>query len=240
MALLEEHEALAIFESMTLSPFRAWGYSLPPFITLDMMLKRHPCQWSTHRVGVTTVWEVLRQHRRGVKALDQYLATKFLHSPVDPQNCSREPSYGQKMEPAALRAYQNQTGLQPKVMGTAVNPLYPILCAQPDGVVFKNGRLDRILEIKAPLVLRDHGFHQVTSNLNIFNRDSSGRLIPSVRVKSQLQLSMAVTGAQKADLLVYSEHTQSVTIISITRDDEYIHRQLRAFDQVYHQHILNK
>ena len=104
-----------------------------------------------------------------------------------------------------------------------VNPYFPFLISQCDGVVFKNGKLDRLLEVKVPHVARREGdiFSLLRSRrmswLNIERED------PFVTEESffKLQLPMYVFNVKRLDLMLYTPVDMSYYIITVNRDDLY-------------------
>jgi YqaJ-like viral recombinase domain len=240
--MLTPDEACSIVDSMGNFPFDS---------VLDQ-LKRFPNKITP--MTQDEAWEILLgqntklsfQRRVGVTKLKKLMTysnnskmfSKLLGKKKNPatQRTKRAkiPTFGESVEPRALKAYMQETGNNPKVVPSAVNPIFPIICAHPDGITFRDGRLHKVLEIKSPEILREYSFEEVSDQLNIVYK-YRGKWTPCSKVYSQLQLSMAVFGAQESELIIYSDWDQDVTIFPISKDNDFISRTLEAFLPVYQQ-----
>jgi YqaJ-like viral recombinase domain len=241
--MLSLDEAYSIVDSMVKFPFDGvleQLKSIPEKITpltrdeaLGILLGQRTKLSFQKRVGVTKL-KKLMTYSNNSKMFSKLLGMKKIPHTQQETKLPKTLTFGESVEPRALTSYVQETGNNPKVVPLAVNPLFPIICAHPDGITFKDGRLDKILEIKSPEILREYSFEEVSDQLNIVYKFRD-KWTPCSKVYSQLQLSMAVFGAQESELIIYSDWDQEVTIFPISKDDAFISRTLEAFLPVYKQ-----
>jgi len=67
-------------------------------------------------------------------------------------------SYGINTEKKALEVYSKILGVEVLQCGLIVHEKMPWICCSPDGIVLKNGHVDRVLEIKCPISFKEKPF----------------------------------------------------------------------------------
>ena len=112
---------------------------------------------------------------------------------------------GQRLEPAARRAYECLFGVRVEESGLHPHPRHPdALAASPDGIVLRpDGVLsDLLVEIKVP------------------RENTKGAGLTDAYL-CQLQLTMACTGTRRADFVVLREQgaTRQLAVTRVERDD---------------------
>ena len=112
---------------------------------------------------------------------------------------------GQRLEPAARRAYERLFGVRVEESGLHLHPRHPdALAASPDGIVLRpdGGLSDLIVEIKVP------------------RENTRGAGLTDAYL-CQLQLTMACTGTRRVDFVVLREQgaTRQLAVTRVERDD---------------------
>jgi len=146
---------------------------------------------------------------------------------------SRPLDYGDRGERRGLEIYEKKNNIKLAKPRILLNPTIPFLMVSPDGVEISNGKIQRVIEIKSPLRGR-------TEPVNEYRLDKAlpGDFKYEMYKYFQLQMSLAITNTSEAILCFYSEYTDDIKEIIVTRDDNYILKNLQAIEHIYKRHLL--
>src|SRR5215469_3540953 len=148
--------------------------------------------------------------------------------------------YGVRNESVARGLYEKSEGVEVKRFGICVSRHAPFLACSPDGIVFKDGRPDRLVEIKCPYISRDVDLIQLVKNRRVpylfFER---GRLYMKKKHNyfAQVQLALCILNLRKCDFIILSQTTYMK--IEIERDDEFLLDLLVKLKSVYFGYMLS-
>lgn len=149
--------------------------------------------------------------------------------------------YGITTEKKALEVYCKMLGVEVLQCGLIIHEKMPWICCSPDGIVLKNGKLDRILEIKCPISFKEKPFIDSVDGkvkLKYLKYNLLGQLIlkPSSIYYTQCQILMMCTGLQKCDLFIYNNIKP--IILSIERNDTFLNNISKKIEIFYFNYYL--
>lgn len=132
-------------------------------------------------------------------------------------------------------------GVEVLQCGLIIHEKMPWICCSPDGIVLKNGKLDRILEIKCPISFKEKPFIDYVDGkvkLKYLKYNSLGQLIlkPSSIYYTQCQILMMCTGLQKCDLFIYNNIKP--IILCIERNDTFLNNISKKIEIFYFNYYL--
>ncbi|XP_072145574.1 uncharacterized protein [Dermacentor andersoni] len=137
--------------------------------------------------------------------------TKYLTKIFKVNNDTRN---GKSCERPATEEYTRKTGNEVTALGFVINPVVPWLGFSPYGVVFKNGQLSVLLEVKSPVrgkqakiceLIKDNKLPYIISDKENF----SLRLTQSYF--SQVQIGLLLLNLKEAHFIVYSHCLQRIS-----------------------------
>lgn len=120
----------------------------------------------------------------------------------------------------------------------------PWLGYSPDGIVFENGKPHCLVEIKCPVLGENISIFDLarTNRLKFLAKDEQENYILKERhtYYGQIQLGMALTGIDIADLACYSKIDSGVLLVRVERNEVFIENLLSRLKWVYFLFILPK
>ena len=135
-------------------------------------------------------------------------------------------TYGKNNEVNALNAYQAMSRTTVTKSGLWINPNHPELACSPDGLIYENGSLTKVVEIKCPLVL------EALHPADIIKLKPKQRYTLCYEVNNgamklkekhayyfQIQMQMAVTDVAFCDFVVWSP--KGILVQTVGRDDQF-------------------
>uniref|UniRef100_T1JNS9 YqaJ viral recombinase domain-containing protein n=1 Tax=Strigamia maritima TaxID=126957 RepID=T1JNS9_STRMM len=134
-------------------------------------------------------------------------------------------TFGNTHEQAGREFYIHETGFTVKTLGLMVNYLVPWLGFSPDGIVFKEGKISHLLEIKCPVLGETN---EISTLVKI--------LFSNRNISTMCQLGLAILNLPFCDFCVYSKIKP--VIIRVFRHDEFISSVLRKLQMVYFKYML--
>ena len=143
-------------------------------------------------------------------------------------------SIDELLEAPALARYSLVTGFQVRTAKSFVNPRFPFIVAQLDGIAFVNGQPSHVVEVKK----MPYNFF-VNPEPAFFNLhpDYSISLVRYGKINKQVQINMFVSNLTSADVVFYNEDDNSVYIITVDRDDQLIGHMLKKFYYSIQNHV---
>ena len=195
------------------------------------------CGWP-FKVAQSMAWRLLsafaiseENGKRFIRRLVRTAKSRRM-PPVRKPRC-RPLCYGKKGEERGLELYEKKNNIKLAKPRILLNPTIPFLMVSPDGVEISNGKIQRVIEIKSPLRGR-------TEPVNEYRLDKAlpGDFKYEMYKYFQLQMSLAITNTSEAILCFYSEYTDDIKEIIVTRDDNYILKNLQAIEHIYKRHLL--
>lgn len=146
--------------------------------------------------------------------------------------------FGKENESAVRKKYAELTSAVVQEIGLVVLPHIPWLGYSPDGVIFSNGKVDKIIEIKC--VVRER---QPLKDLILAGKVKNVILendcfVPNRRHKhfAQCQLGMALCNSKLCDLVIFVNG--KVEIIPVTREEKYVEALIDTLNKVYFRCVL--
>ena len=148
--------------------------------------------------------------------------------------------YGLENEPFAREAYKNLMSVEVVECGLVVSKTNPWLGCTPDGIVFKDGKLFKLIEIKCPKVGKKHNVDDLVQLLTwIEKKDGQLTLREKHLYYAQIQISMAILNLQSTDLIIYSSFDKTIKIIPISFNYKYTSHLLFSLKTLYFNKMLH-
>lgn len=149
-------------------------------------------------------------------------------------------TYGLNNELCAIQEYEQSNSCKVKRVGVIVSKCQPWLCASIDGVVVKDGRVTKLVEVKCPITCNKQSV--VNMKRKLCNVEYLEFLNNELKLKkskpyyTQVQVQMYITGLTMCDLFVYSP-VRSITV-HVNRDEEFIRNMILKSELFYFEHYL--
>lgn len=151
--------------------------------------------------------------------------------------------YGTKKEPLARKEYMKMFNVEVIEVGLFVSKYQPWLCISMDGVVFENGKVSKLLEIKCPSTLKKLpviDWSKKISNMKYLKLDNSGNVTLDENnvYYTQIQVMLYVTGLQKCDLFVYTPVKNGSLRLTISKNDQFLKLVIPKCEEFYFSNVL--
>lgn len=156
---------------------------------------------------------------------------------------SQYTEYGRKTEKVALQVYVKNTGNQVLQTGLIISQQNPWFGFSPDGIIFKDGKPDVLLEIKCPFKGKDMTINAaIKKEFGKCLKFSGNKISLKKQHKyyGQVQLGMAIINVQKTVFLIYASFDKSYIIINIKFDKEFVINMLTNLTKLYFNTMLHK
>lgn len=151
---------------------------------------------------------------------------------------TKEIKHGLENESFAREIYSNQKKVEVKQFGLIVPGENPWLGYSPDGIVFKDGKPDILIEIKCPFIGKSKSIKEIISQLKYVQLPEN-KLKKKHQYYGQVQLGMAILNLKKTDLIIYASFDKSIHIISVEIDLEFINSMLNLLKEAYFLHMVH-
>lgn len=142
--------------------------------------------------------------------------------------------HGIMYEPVARQVYKEQTHQLVIECGLIVSKSEPWLAYSPDGIVMTRRDQNKLLEIKCPHDLVD------TSIQSILNKCKYLQLVESkLQMKkkhmyyAQIQFGMCLLNLTTCDFVIYSNHSNTIEIVSVSFDEVYANKLMLMLKKNY-------
>lgn len=128
-------------------------------------------------------------------------------------------SYGERLESPAIESYISAHGVDVRKVKLLVNPSFPFLICQADGIAFKNNEPSHIIEVKT----MSRSFIRGKPDPRYIKlKNGTWSVRYSSSVYKQVQINMFISNLPFADVILYNEHHNSIYTMRVRRDDEFI------------------
>ncbi|XP_028131157.2 uncharacterized protein LOC114326897 isoform X2 [Diabrotica virgifera virgifera] len=144
--------------------------------------------------------------------------------------------YGVKTEHLAKEKYSAIFNNKIENVGLVVNPKLPWLGFSPDGIVYK----DCLIEIKCPVIGQKITAAEAAKTMKCFAGEfpQEFHLKSSHQYYGQIQLGMFLLNLSKCHFCVYSSFDDSISVIEIPYDEEFVGEMINALKLVYFKYFL--
>ena len=125
--------------------------------------------------------------------------------------------------------------------GLVVCKSEPWMAYSPDGIVIKDNKVYRLLEIKCPDELENTSDTILATKCKHFLKLEQNML--NLRKKHQyyrqIQFGMALLNLKDCDFVVYSSVSNSINVINVSYDQQYVANLLTRVKNIYFQKTLH-
>ncbi|KAJ3662700.1 hypothetical protein Zmor_007035 [Zophobas morio] len=151
--------------------------------------------------------------------------------------------YGNNQEDFARQAYMTNLPSAETVIqcGLIVCQKNPWLACSPDGIVFRDKRPIRLLEIKCPVLGAKKTITECLPSLEYmeFSEGEGWTLKRRHGYMAQIQLSLAILNLLGCDFIIYSSFDRSFYLLNIDRDEIFCNDLLKKLKSVFFQNMLH-
>lgn len=193
----------------------------------------------TEKQADAEAWHLARLHRLTASQCKEFVSVKsdstmynlIRNKLYEVRNITtKEMKYGTTNEACAYKLYREfmtVKGYEVKKSGFWVNPTYPEMGCSPDGLVYIQGNINGIIEIKCPYVLSscpplsiDVGLTKQQHN-QFCSSKVNGKLVlkKSHKYYYQIQMQMAICEVKWCDFIIWSP--KGMYVERITYDEEF-------------------
>lgn len=128
--------------------------------------------------------------------------------------------------------------------GLIVSPQNPWLGFSPDGVIMKDGRPYKLLEIKCPLLGETKSIDEVLPTLSRYLKYNEATKTYSLKKRneyySQITLGMALLNVRFCDFVVFTKYDQYLWIETVELDETYAATLLVTVKQSFFNRMLHQ
>ena len=150
---------------------------------------------------------------------------------------------GVKNEKPTRNKYSEITGAYIEETGLIICQTEPWLAYSTDGVVMKDSKVDRLLEIKCPFEIENLEEKTILKKCNRYIKKDKKTGVIYLNKKhkyfAQIQLGMALLNINKCDFVLYSDLSQEVKIWTIPIDNDYAFKLLKTLKKNYFEKMLH-
>ena len=166
------------------------------------------------------------------KALKYFYCNSFTNKYV---------KHGLDNEPHALKVYEQAQEVKIVQCGVIVSKLNPWLGYSPDGVLFKNQKPFKLIEVKCPFDGKVMSAAEVVKRQTWIEMGENGEAMLKKKPAyyEQVQLGMAILNISMVDFIVYSPFDNSIIIIKIEFDANFVEKLLKFLKVAYFRMIHN-
>lgn len=150
--------------------------------------------------------------------------------------------YELRLEDFAFKMYSDVVNVHVIKCGLVIHQKQPWICASPDGLVFCNDKVKKLLEIKCPytckdtLLINEEDGKLRVPYLQYNNKKNIIYLKKNHNYYSQCQIQMYCTGLNECDLFICTK--QDCITISVKRDDLFLEKLVKKMEFFYFNHYL--
>lgn len=151
---------------------------------------------------------------------------------------TKEMKHGNKFEPCARETYAKEKGVQVTQIGLIVPSENSWLGYTPDGIIFKDGKPDKLIEIKCPFIGKTKRAGEILKNLKYIQ-------LPEIRLKEkhvyygQVQLGMAIMNIEKTDLIIYASFDNTIVVIPVEINLTFVNKMLSALKVAHFSRLIH-
>lgn len=140
--------------------------------------------------------------------------------------------HGIENEPLARDIYEKFMEVKVVKCGLIVPPQDNWLGYSPDGIIFQNGKPEKLLEIKCPYSGKTDNVEQILKSLKYIQ-------LPARKLKEkhpyyvQIQIGMTVLNVNKTDFIIFASFDKSFTVISVDLNVPFVEKLLHTLKGTY-------
>ncbi|XP_050436964.1 uncharacterized protein LOC126843455 isoform X1 [Adelges cooleyi] len=210
--------------------------------------------YSTVDQANNSIWRICRQTRLSAsskahqistrRGKNEELAMRFIQNKKITGKGLKYVSYGIGMEDFASKKYSLLHNVSVIKCGLVVHQKQPWMCASPDGLIIRDNKIEKLLEIKCPYTCKDGLlFDEENKKVNIpyLQYDKENNCILLKRNHSyftQCQIQLYCTGLEECDLFVCTK--QDCITVPIKRDDIFLEKLVKKMEFFYFNYFLPK
>jgi len=152
-----------------------------------------------------------------------------------PENFHSEyTAHGKHFERAAIEAYEKYSGLKVTTCGVVISTLNPWLSYSPDGIIMKDGKPYKLLEVKCPFAGKTKSITDILDKLKFLKiKNDLITFKTNHEYYCQVQMGMTMLNVDSTDFVVYASCDTSFIVINICFDEEYIINVLTKVKKKY-------
>lgn len=147
-------------------------------------------------------------------------------------------NHGNKFEAEAREAYMNECLLHVEECGLIICKNEPWLAYSPDGVVIKDSKVYRLLEIKCPLDLQNTERGTLLQKCKYLNQKEFS-LKEKHQYYGQVQLGLTLLNLKQCDFVIYSSESKTLEIITIDYNKEFATKLLSTLKKNYFENMVH-
>lgn len=128
-------------------------------------------------------------------------------------------THGELLENPAMAKYASLTGFSVKQVKLLVNPSFPFLVCQADGIAFNGDVPSHIIEVKTmPQSFKNNRENPQYTKL----ANGSWTVRYDSEVYKQVQINMFLSNLLFADVVLFNESTNSIHAMRVVRNDKFL------------------
>lgn len=149
--------------------------------------------------------------------------------------------HGIEYESVARMKYAKESKLFVQECGLIVCKSEPWMAYSPDGIVIKDNQVYRLLEIKCPYELENTTDGILATKCKHFLKFEENTLILRKKHQyyGQIQFGMALLNLKECDFVVYSSISDSIKVLNVSYDKQYVELLLASLKKTYFQKMLH-
>lgn len=149
--------------------------------------------------------------------------------------------HGIANEPIARQLYvdtnPNCTIFEPGLLVSHENPWTGY---SADGIVFESGKPSKLLEIKCPFMGKNFGIKKLLKTCKYLEKKNGTYCLKNRHAYyGQIQLGMHLFNLSLTDFCIYSSFNNSMYVINVKKDNNFIFEMLNILKKVYFDYMLH-
>lgn len=164
---------------------------------------------------------------------------------INPTNFKTEyTEYGKVMEKKARDLFVKKYNQVVVETGLIVSKLNPWLAYSPDGIICKDGKPDKLLEIKClkngKTMTAESVAQTEIGKCLVLNNSGKIELKQKHKYYGQVQHGMAILKLKNTAFVFYADFDQSLFVVNVEFDDTFAMKMLKALKNMYHKFMLHE
>lgn len=191
-----------------------------------------------NRISASTKAHKIRVCRNLTSVGQLHLVNTFLKETNLGKKGSINVTYGKNTEGVAIDAYKQMFDKEVIKSGLVICQFIPWLCASPDGLVLKNGKIDAVLEIKCPISCQSKPIVEngIPNLKYLLVENGILKLKKSSMYFTQCQILMYCTGLLTCEFFIYN-NIEPVAL-TIQRDELFLTNTVKKIETFFFNYYL--
>lgn len=140
--------------------------------------------------------------------------------------------HGLKFENSARKEYSELFKKTVVECGFVIHPKYPWLGYTPDGVIFENGKPEKLLEIKCFYKAKDMPVTDCLKEIPYLDK-KTGLLRQKHKYYGQIQMGMLILNLDSCDFVIYGSFDKSLYVLNVPFDQIFALEMVKNASSVY-------